>query len=185
MSNAKRRIIMAIAAVALCVLLAATAYAFGYLFAEVRDNYFHTGTVDVDIAFAPAGDGSIDLFNPNVRYEPGMTVRGDFVVTNNSTDTEGIWCRLYFSDLGGPLADVMEAKLYEGDTLLCSGPVREWKSPRFMPEPFLLAEKAEKRLTLELHYPELAGNETQGDTMTFALSVTATQRTANPGGQFE
>ncbi len=184
MGNTKRRILIAIAAVSLCVLLAATAYAVMLLSVQLRNNHFETGSIDVDIAYDEPPSGQISLFTPGLLYEPGMTVRGDFTVTNRSTDTEGIWCRLYFTGLAGPLARVMEARIYDGQTLLYSGRIWDWQRGRLTDDPFLLPDGGAKTLTLELHYPEAAGNETQGQTMEFALSVVAVQRSNNPGKLF-
>ncbi len=197
MSDKKRRIILVIAAVALCVLLAATAYAFGLFRVEVLDNYFHTGTVAVSIVLEADTD-RVDLTDP-IYYEPGMTVRGDFTVYDYkfdedgnkiaSTDENGIYYRIYFSHLAGELAKIMEAKIYDSDgTLLYSGLAKDLNRPGRFPAAQYMPYRSggnSHTYTLELHYPELAGNDTQKKTMEFALAVKATQSTANPNQEFE
>ncbi len=186
MSRNKRLILSTVAALAIIVALAGIGYAFYWLTLEVKDNYFHTGTIDVDIEFAPAVEGKVDLYDQDVLYEPGMTVRGDFIVINNSTDENGIWYHLYFSHLSGSLADVMYARIYDGETLLMEGSVRDLASQLQTPllhMPYQ-AGGSTHTYTLELHYPEQAGNETQNGTLQYALSISATQRTENPDGRF-
>lgn len=197
MSNVKRRIVMGIAALSLCVLLAATAYAFGLFQVEVLDDYFHTGTIAVSIVLEE-DDTKVDLTD-EIYYEPGMTVRGNFTVYDykfnedgtriESTDENGIYYRIYFSHLDGPLAKIMEARVYGSDgTLLYSGLAKDLTGPTAFPQVQHMPHQQGGNsctYTLELHYPELAGNETQKQTMEFALAVRATQSTANPDMEFE
>ncbi len=192
MSRTKRMILSAAAALAILVALAGIGYAVYYLTLEVKNNYFRTGVVAVSIRFEPGDGDKVDL-SDEIFYEPGMTVRGDFTVysfdeTDGSatTDQRGMWYSVYFTALQGPLADVMEARILDGERELASGRVREMTSafssmaPRHMPP-----GETSHTLTLELHYPESAGNATQGATMEYALGVTAVQRTENPDGRFD
>ncbi len=188
----KRFLLKAGAAVALVVLLATTAYAFSLIMYKVKDNYFQTGHVDVAIAFAPEVEGKVDL-QDDIKYEPGMRVRGDFTVYNLSVGDDkaaedGIWYRIYFTDVTrGKLAEVMEATIYDGEKVLCSSTVAKWKNNRTLMEAQALGHGESKTLTLELHFPEEAGNDYQGirdGKLEYQLAVVATQRRNNPNQEF-
>ncbi len=195
MSNVNRRIVMGIAVLSLCVLLAATAYAFGLFQVELLNNYFHTGTIAVSIVMEEDPDGA-DLTD-TFYYEPGMTVRGNFTVRDykfddegnkiESTDENGIYYRIYFSHLDGELANIMQARIYKPDgTPIYSGLAKDLSSPSNFPAIHIPYQENgnSHSYTLELHYPKLAGNDTQKQTMTFALAVKATQSTANPNKEY-
>ncbi len=180
MSRKKRNLLTAVAAIAIVVLLAATAYAASYIFLKVEDNYFQTGQIDVSIITDTSTTKyKRTLFGENVLIEPGATLRGDFTIQNNSNDPSGIWYRFFLQDVTGDLAEVLEVTLYDADgNEVKSGRMTSWENRLYM-SPKAMANGDSHQYTLELHHPESAGNETQNLSMSFKLAVVAVQRKNN------
>lgn len=61
-------------------------------------------------------------------FEPGMTVKKDFFIENDSTGT--VYYRLYFAGVSGDLADVLEVTVKDGNKTLYSGTPLSWRTRR-------------------------------------------------------
>ena len=79
--NSKKRLSISLTAlIALCLGLCVTSFALGYTFLRVEDNFFHTGTVDIELQesnFVIQGS-STGVF----LFEPGMRVYKTFTIEN-------------------------------------------------------------------------------------------------------
>ena len=98
----KRKINGAVVAIiVLSVCLAVSAFALAYETLVVDSNVFRMGTVKINI-----NDGVPVISEGEYLFEPGMTVIKDFFVENQST--WDVYYRLYFTNVQGDLADILE-----------------------------------------------------------------------------
>lgn len=160
---------------ALCLLIATAALALTSV--EVRDNRFHTGIVKINL-----NDGKPVIREDEFLFEPGMTVEKTFFVENDST--WAVYCRLYFGEVSGDLADVVQITFLDGDETIATGTARELSRSRAAQLMDELAVGERKELTVLFHYPEEAGNATQMQSLSFRLMADAVQTKNNPSREF-
>ena len=103
-----------VAVIVLAVCLVVTTVALAYSMISVRDNTFATGGVRINL-----NDGEPVIRPDELLFEPGMTVKKDFFIENDSTGT--VYYRLYFAGVSGDLADVLEVTVKDGNKTLYSG----------------------------------------------------------------
>ena len=108
--------IIAIIVLALC--LCVTTFALVYASVSVEDNLFHTGEVKINL-----NDGKPVIREHELIFEPGMTVKKDFFIENDST--WDVYYRLYLDNISGGLADVLTVTIKDGDKVLYTGTANE------------------------------------------------------------
>lgn len=161
----------------LSLCLGITTYALVTYKVSVKDNYFQTGNVDIDL-----NNGKPVINENEFLFEPGMTVKKDFYIKNNSSWS--VYYKLYFGDVSGGLKDVLEISIYDKDELLLSGHAEDLDRRQVkMSDELAAGEK--KDLTIYFHFPEEEGNESQEQTLSFRLSADAVQTKNNPDKVFE
>ena len=158
----------------LCITSAALVWAT----VSVENNLFHTGIIKINL-----NDGKAVIEEDEFLFEPGMTVKKDFFIKNEGT--WDVYYRLYFNEIEGDLADVLEITIKDGDTVLYSGLMKELAKDKVMAvdKPLNVDEKL--TLTAFFHYPEAAGNDTQDESARFTISADAVQTKNNPDMDFE
>ena len=154
-------------------------YAATWLGVDVKNNYFHTGTVKINL-----NDGN-PITNDEMfrRFEPGMTVNTSFFVQNESTDA--VYYKLYMKDVEGSLADVLEVSILDGSDILYTGKVTDCTRIGVGQATETLALNERKELTVSFYFPREAGNEYQDKHLRFVLCADAVQTKNNPEGVFE
>lgn len=178
-SRTKRKMTAKIATVivlALCLIITTLALALSIL--SVEDNLFRTGIVKINL-----NDKKPVIEEYEFLFEPGMTVVKPFFVENESTCD--VYYRLYFMNVAGGLADVLEVKICDGDAELYSGKLSELTKENVGASNNLLAIGERRELTITFHFPEDAGNEAQSLYLNFDLAADAVQTKNNPSGLFE
>ena len=115
--------------------------------------------------------------------EPGATVEKVFKLTNDSTCE--VYYKLYFSNIVGELADVLEVKVLSGNDEIWSGDMADLTRAAAATTDELLGIGAQENLKVQLHMPEECGNETQALTVSFDVNVDAVQSANNPDKVFE
>ena len=80
----------------------------------MENNYFRTGEVKLNL-----NDGEPIISEHEFLFEPGMTVKKDFFIRNEST--WDVYYRIYFDNISGGLADVLDVTIKNGETVLYSG----------------------------------------------------------------
>ena len=137
---------------------------------EVPNNIFSTGQVKLNLNNKQA------VIMPNeYLFEPGMTVVKDF------------WYKLYFRNVEGDLADVLDVTVKNGDTILCSGKMSDLTRDNMQFIGSLPAKGAAGSrldLTISFYFPKDAGNTAQNGTLQFDLCADGTQVRNNPGKNF-
>ena len=166
-------ITIVILAVCLCI----TTFALVYETVTVENNLFHTGEVQINL-----NDGKPVIREHEFLFEPGMTVKKDFFIENDST--WDVYYRLYLDNISGGLANVLTITILDGEKILYSGTANELMLQNVSAADDTLKIGQRRQLTAVFHYPEESGNNTQNLDLTFTLCAEATQTKNNPNKLF-
>ena len=167
-----------IAIVALAVCLCITTLALVYASVSVENNLFHTGKVKINL-----NDGKPVIREHEFIFEPGMTVKKDFFIENDSS--WDVYYRIYLENVSGGLKDVLEITVKDGDRALYSGTASELTQQNVTAADDTLKIGQKRNLTVYFHFPEDKGNETQNRDLTFTMCAEATQTKNNPNRLFD
>lgn len=167
-----------ILAVFLAICLCITTYALVMAHVSVKENRFQTGSVDINL-----NDGKPVIEEHEFLFEPGMTVKKDFFIQNESTCK--VYYKLYFDKVTGGLANVLEITIQTGDKILYHGTAASLSNANVAAADDVLGVGERRNLTILFHYPEGADNSGQNQTLTFDLSAKAVQTRNNDKKEFE
>ena len=168
--------IIIVIVLALC--LAITTFALIYESVSVDDNLFHTGSVKINL-----NDGKPVIRENEFLFEPGMTVKKDFFIENEST--WDVYYKIYMDDVTGGLAKVLDVTIKDGDKTLYHGTPAELNRKQVSTADEILKVNQKKTLTVYFHFPENAGNDAQSLNLTFTMCAEATQTKNNPNREFD
>ena len=173
----KKVITSVTAIVILSICLCITTFALVWSMVWVNSNIFGVGEIDIDL-----NDGKPVIEEHEYLFKPGMTVVKDFFLENNSTCEA--YYKIYFDDIKGGLADVMEVTIRDDKQVLFFGKPSELTKQMVSSanDPLRLREK--KELEIEFHYPK-ESSSTHDATLTFTLCADAVQTKNNPDREFE
>jgi len=166
------------AVIILAVCLCITTFALVWATVSVEGNLFHTGTVKINL-----NDGKPVIEEHEFLFEPGMTVKKDFFIENQST--WDVYYKLYFTDVDGGLADVLDITVKDGDKILYQGLAGDLIKEKVGAADDILKLNERRNLTVYFHFPEGAGNSTQNLVLTFSMKADAVQTKNNPGKLFD
>lgn len=166
-----------VAIVLLTVCLCITTFALVYASVSVENNLFHTGEVKINL-----NNGEPVIREHEFLFEPGMTVRKEFFIENEST--WDVYYRIYLDNLSGGLADVLDITVRDGDKILYSGTASELTRQNVAAADDTLKIGQRRNLTVTFYYPEEKGNDTQNLDLTFTMCAEATQTKNNPNKLF-
>lgn len=167
-----------IAIIVLAVCLCITTFALVWASVSVENNLFHTGSVEINL-----NDGKPVIHENEFIFEPGMTVKKEFFIENNSTLS--VYYKLYLDNVSGGLADVLEISIKDGEKTLYTGTANELNRQSVVAADDILQIKEKKTLTVVFYYPEDKGNDTQNLDLTFTMCADATQTKNNPNRLFD
>ncbi len=112
-----------------------------------------------------------------------MTVKKDFFIENQST--WDVYYKLYFTDIEGGLANVLDVTVKDGEKVLYSGKAADLTKENVGAANDVLKLNERRNLTVYFHFPEEAGNEAQNLVLTFSMSADAVQTKNNPNKLFD
>lgn len=164
--------------VLLTVCLCITTYALVTLSVSVQDNFFKTGSVAVNL-----NDGKPVIEEHEFLFESGMTVTKDFFLENCST--WDVYYKIYFDDVEGGLATVLQITISDGEKVLFRGTAAELSRANVAAADDVLRRNEKRTLAISFHYPEDAENATQNRTLSFTLCAEAVQTKNNPNRAFD
>lgn len=167
-----------IAIIILSVCLVVTTAALVYSSVAVENNYFRAGEVKLNL-----NDGEPIISEHEFLFEPGMTVKKDFFIRNEST--WDVYYRIYFDNISGGLADVLDVTIKNGETVLYSGKPSELVRSSVPAAEDILAVGERRELTVYFYFPKEAGNEAQISDFEFTVCAEATQTKNNPDKKFD
>ena len=166
-------IIVVVLAICLCI----TTFALIYSTVAVDNNLFQTGTVKINL-----NDGKPVIEEHEFLFEPGMTVEKEFFLENQST--WDVYYKLYFDNVEGGLADLLDVTIRHGDTVLFRGKACDLTKDKVGAADDILRLNERRELTISFHFPEEAGNEAQKLYLAFDLSADAVQTKNNQNRLF-
>lgn len=164
--------------VALTVCLCITTYALVMVSVSVPENYFKTGTIELNL-----NDGKPVIEAHEFLFEPGMTVTKAFFLENRST--WDVYYRLYLDEVRGGLATVLQITIANGDQLLYQGTAAELSKTNVTAANDTLKLGEKRDLTISFYYPQNAGNATQNLSLSFDFCAEAVQTKNNPDRLFD
>ena len=164
--------------VVLLVALAVSTVALWYTSVAVEGNLFQTGTVSLNL-----NDGVPVITEEEFLFEPGMTIVKDFFVENESTID--VYYRIYFENVEGSAAEVLDVTIKDGDRVLYSGKAMGLTKEKAKSSEDVLQVDETVWLTAIFHLPENAGNVAQKKDMLFDICADAVQTKNNPDKLFE
>ncbi len=162
----------------LAVCLCITTFALVYSTVAVEGHLFQTGTIQIDL-----NGGQPVITEHEYLFEPGITVEKPFYIENQGT--WDVYYKLYFDNAKGGLADVLEVKIRDGDTVLFDGKIADLTKEKVGAADDVLRFHERRELTISFHYPEEAGNSGQAQYLSFDLKADAVQTKNNPNRLFE
>lgn len=164
--------------IVLAICLCFTTFALVWATVSVENNLFHTGSVDINL-----NDGKPVIHENEFIFEPGMTVKKEFFIENNSTWS--VYYKIYFDNVSGGLADVLLVTVKDGEKTLYTGTANELNRQSVTAADDILQMKEKKTLTVVFYYPEDKGNDTQNLDLSFTICADATQTKNNPNRLFD
>lgn len=176
--TAKKLTASVVAVIILAVCLCITTFALVYSTVAVDNNLFRTGEIKIDL-----NGGQPVITEHEYLFEPGMTVEKPFYIENQGT--WDVYYKLYFDNMEGGLADVLEVEIRDGDTVLFDGKIADLTKEKVGAADDVLRLHERRELTISFHYPEEAGNSGQAQYLAFDLKADAVQTKNNPNRLFE
>ncbi len=167
-----------ITAIVLAVCLCITTFALVGEMIAVENSFFSTGMVKINL-----NDGNPVIEEHEFLFEPGMTVKKDFFIENQSTCD--VYYKLYFDNVNGGLADVLQITVKDGEKTLYQGTAENLKRNAVAASDDVLKIGERRELTVYFHFPEEAGNSAQNQTLTFDICADAVQTKNNPNKVFD
>ena len=164
--------------IVLAICLCFTTFALVWATVSVENNLFHTGSVDINL-----NDGKPVIHEIEFIFEPGMTVKKEFFIENNSTWS--VYYKIYFDNVSGGLGDVLRITVKDGEKTLYTGTANELNRQSVTAADDILQMKEKKTLTVVFYYPEDKGNDTQNLDLSFTICADATQTKNNPNRLFD
>ena len=171
-------VISIIAVIVLSLCLTVSTAALVYLTVSVEGNRFTTGTVAINL-----NDSKPVITADEFLFEPGMTVVKEFFLENKSTCD--VYYRLYFGDVKGSLATVLQITITCGETILWEGTAATLSKANVTAADDVLGLNERRDMQITFYYPESAGNETQNNYLSFDLCAEAVQTLNNPDKLFD
>ncbi len=166
------------AVIVLAICLCITTFALVYSTVAVNNNLFQTGKIKIDL-----NGGQPVITEHEYLFEPGMTVEKPFYIEN--LGTWDVYYKLYFDNIEGSLADVLDVEIRDGDTVLFDGKIADLTKEKVGAAEDILKLNERRDLTISFHYPEKAGNSGQAQYLSFDLKADAVQTKNNPNRLFE
>ncbi len=161
----------------LCICLAVTTFALVFSMVSVEDNLFKTGTVKINL-----NDGKPVIDEHEFIFEPGMTVKKNFFVKNESSCN--VYYKLYFRNISGGLADVLQVKICNDDKVLFEGAAKEFTKENVSVADDVIRHNEIRELQIYFHFPEESGNNAQNLYLNFDMVADAVQTKNNPNKEF-
>lgn len=176
--HSHRRFLLGIVLVILLILgLGITSFALIWQKVTVEENLFVTGTVSISL------NDDQPVFQEDILFEPGMVIKKDFTLRNDSTCD--VHYRLYFTNVDGKFARALQVEVLDGEAALFEGTLADMNGEKSEGADGVLRKGEDRVMTIVFRVPEDCGNGMQGQTILFDLNADAVQAVNNPDGLFE
>jgi hypothetical protein len=158
--------------------LCVTTFALAYATITVENNLFTTATMQINL-----NDGKPVIEENEFLFEPGMTVKKDFFLENQSSIE--VYYKIYFEDLEGGLANFLQVTIKAGDEVLYDGTARNLTRDKVEAAKNTLPAGKKQDMEIYFYFPPEIGNAAQGLDLSFKLAADAVQTQNNPFKRFE
>ncbi len=158
--------------------LCITTFALAYATITVENNLFTTATMQINL-----NDGRPIIEENEFLFEPGMTVKKDFFLENQSSID--VYYKIYFEDLEGGLANFLWVTIKAGDEVLYDGMARNLTRDKAKAAETALSASRKQDMEIYFYLPTEIGNAAQGKDLSFKLAADAVQTKNNPFKRFE
>ena len=175
--TSRRLIFNIVTVIALAVCFTITTFAITRKYA-VSHGIFLTGEVKINI-----NDGLPIINSDDLLLEPGMTIEKEFFVKNEG-DCD-VYFKVYFDNVDGELANVLNIKVMDGDSILFNGTPKKFTKLSTTTADNVLKQDETRKLKISFYYPEAEGNAEQGSELSFNLCAQAVQAKNNANKDFE
>ena len=162
----------------LLVILCILTFSLVYSIVSVESNIFRTGSVSINL-----NDGKPIIEDEECKFGPGMSMEKEFFIENNSTYS--VYYKLYFDNVEGGLADVLQVTIYSGDEILYQGTPAQLSRDKVLATDDELKIGEKRVLRIAFDFPLDAGNVEGEPILTFDLSADAVQTKNNPDRLFD
>ena len=162
----------------LLVILCILTFSLVYSIVSVESNIFRTGSVSINL-----NDGKPIIEDEECKFGPGMSMEKEFFIENNSTYS--VYYKLYFDNVEGGLADVLQVTIYSGDEILYQGTPAQLSRDKVLAADDELKIGEKRVLRIAFDFPLDAGNVEGEPILTFDLSADAVQTKNNPDRLFD
>ena len=176
-TTAKKLTLSALLAIFLACALCLTTYALFYTAISVENNRFQTGVISIDL-----NGGKPVIEQGDGLFAPGMSIEKTFYIQNQST--WAVYYKLYFDNVQGGLADILQVTILDGEKVLYAGTARQLTRQNVSAADDLLLVGERRELCIRFYYPTDSGNETQNWELVFDLCADAVQEKNNPDREF-
>lgn len=167
--------VLAVIILVICLLFTTMALVYSTL--SVNNNLFHTGFAKINL-----NDGKPVISEHEFIFEPGMTVRKNFFIQNESGCD--VYYKIYFDNVDGKLSDVLKIRIKDGGKVLYEAKADEFMKKDVAAADDILKIGEKKELAIEFYYPNESGNDTQENELTFNLCAEGVQTKNNPNKLF-
>ena len=157
--------------------LSVTTFALVYSTVAANSNLFKTAELEINL-----NDSKPIIEQDEFLFEPGMTVKKDFFVQNNST--VDLYYKLYFENINGKLAQLINITVKDGDSELYSGALSSFTKDNVKAAPDLLKANEKRDLTITFYLAGDIENEAMDQVLSFDMSALAVQAKNNPDRLF-
>lgn len=168
----KKLQINVITLILLCLGLCITSFAMAMTISySIRDNYFQTGIIKVNL-----NDGKAIMDERDPLFEPGMKIQKPFFIKNESS--EAIYYKLNFTGVSGGLSEAIIVTILDSSlNELVSGTIAEFENEKELIGS--LGKNEKQDLIAQFYFPESKGNEYKDKTVQFKMSAIAVQTKNN------
>lgn len=142
------------------------------------DELLHPGRTKINL-----NDGKPIIEEYEFLFEPGMTVKKDFFIKNQSS--RDVYYRLYFDQVEGGLADVLQITIMYGEKVIYQGTAAELSRNTVQAAEDILRENEQRELEIYFYLPDESGNQMQDQSLSFDMCADAVQTKNNPERSFE
>lgn len=167
-----------ISVIILAVCLCITTIAIVLASISINNNMFQTASIKINL-----NDGKPIIGDGEFILEPGMTVKKDFFIKNESNFD--VYYKLYFNNISGGLADILEITIKDGDAVLYHGAPAELNRQDTAAADDALKRGEHRDLTIYFYFPAESENSKQNKTLVFDFCADAVQTKNNPHKLFD
>jgi hypothetical protein len=177
MTTKKKLYFNIISLILLFAMLVGATYAILIALVDVKDNFFETGYVKIEL-----NGGKLVFDGSDFNLAPSSSITKPMTVKNLSSVP--IHYRVYLENVSGSLSEAISFNIYNGSELVKTIEIADFDSKNALVSDESLIVNGEKTYSIEAFFNESAGTTYQNATVTFDFVAEAVQAPYNPNKEF-